>query len=335
MTSIIDWPRHSRWTWIVAALLFLLLVLLWFAGHGPGSACCGAPGTTPPVAVAPPPPPTAIPAPAPAVPAPAAQGGVSDKLSGDLQYTVDADQLSLEGVVPDQATKERVLRAAIVRYGDGNVVDKIGIDASRSASRCADKADALFAEMKGGSRLKNGRVVGIDCTPAGVILVGSVFSESDEVAREQWAHDFFGADTNIINQLRVVAPEQAATPVAAPAPVARAEDVRCGDRIAAAVTFATGSARVDAAGRKLLDAIAPCLKDGSYEIGGHTDNVGGAEANMSLSNARAQAVRTYLVGAGAAGDRLVAVGYGAEHPIADNGTAEGRARNRRIEFAKK
>lgn len=55
MTRIIDWPRYSRWTWIVAALLLILLLVLWMAGRGTGStACCGTPvRSAPPVAPAP------------------------------------------------------------------------------------------------------------------------------------------------------------------------------------------------------------------------------------------------------------------------------------------
>lgn len=114
-----------------------------------------------------------------------------------------------------------------------------------------------------------------------------------------------------------------------------AEDVRCGDRIAAAVTFATGSARIDAAGRTLLDAIVSCLKERAYEVAGYTDNAGSATLNARLSKDRAETVRGYLILKGIDAARLSATGYGAEHPIADNASADGRAKNRRIEFARK
>jgi OOP family OmpA-OmpF porin len=318
MTSIIDWPRYSRWTWIVAVLLFLLLLVLWLSANGPGgaAACCGgseSAATSPPVVAHAPAPAQITPAPAPAAAAP--------KVVGELKFIVDGGKLVLEGFVPDQATKDRLLQAAIASYGDGNVVDNLLIDATHSASQCADKAAALFAA------LKNGPAIGVDCTADGVILTGTVASESDKAARDQWARDFFGVDAHIVNQLRVVAP---------PAPVAKAEDVRCGsDKIAAAVTFATGSATIDAAGRRLLDAIAACLKDGQYEIAGYTDNVGSVETNMPLSKARAEAVRVHLIGKGVSSERLTTVGHGADNPIADNATEEGRAKNRRIEFTKK
>jgi len=103
----------------------------------------------------------------------------------------------------------------------------------------------------------------------------------------------------------------------------------------AAVTFKTASSRIDAKGRALLDAIAPCLRNGNFEIGGYTDNVGTADDNMKLAQARAESVRAYMILKGVDAARLVAVGHGAERPIGDNGTAAGRASNRRIEFAKR
>jgi OOP family OmpA-OmpF porin len=68
------------------------------------------------------------------------------------------------------------------------------------------------------------------------------------------------------------------------------------------------------------------------EISGHTDSVGSDEANQALSLRRAQAVKNWLVQRGVRSDRMMTVGKGEKEPIADNGTAEGRTENRRIEF---
>ena len=72
-------------------------------------------------------------------------------------------------------------------------------------------------------------------------------------------------------------------------------------------------------------------KTARIEISGHTDNVGSAKTNKALSLKRAQACRDYLVSKGVDGSRIVAIGYGAERPIASNDTEDGRQKNRRIE----
>jgi len=68
------------------------------------------------------------------------------------------------------------------------------------------------------------------------------------------------------------------------------------------------------------------------EIGGHTDNAGNAQLNLALSKNRANSVKEYLTGKGIVAERLQTKGYGANEPIADNSTAEGKAKNRRTEF---
>ena len=65
---------------------------------------------------------------------------------------------------------------------------------------------------------------------------------------------------------------------------------------------------------------------------GHTDARGGAPYNRALSQRRAAAVVTALVKRGVPAERLVAQGFGPDRPVADNATAEGRAKNRRVEL---
>lgn len=104
------------------------------------------------------------------------------------------------------------------------------------------------------------------------------------------------------------------------------------------VTFDTGKATIKPDSAKTLDDAAAALKltaDLVIEVGGHTDNVGTADANLKLSQARAQAVMAALVERGVKADRLTARGYGQTAPIADNRTEDGRAKNRRVELVKK
>ncbi|MCC6810253.1 MAG: OmpA family protein [Deltaproteobacteria bacterium] len=123
-------------------------------------------------------------------------------------------------------------------------------------------------------------------------------------------------------------------PVAAtPAPAGSQEKLDIKDEL----FFGAGSAKLDIVKSKLaLRALVLALKekpDMKIEIRGYTDDRGDAEKNKKLSAARANAVRTYLTKVGVDGARLTAVGLGADDPIASNDTAEGRAKNRRVEFA--
>ncbi|MFT3883884.1 MAG: protein translocase subunit SecD [Flavobacteriales bacterium] len=100
------------------------------------------------------------------------------------------------------------------------------------------------------------------------------------------------------------------------------------------VTFESGSAKLDAArSMEQLTNLAEVMK--AYpavrlKIGGYTDSTGNEQANQRLSQQRAEAVVAALVGKGVATGRLEAEGYGSQHPVASNATAEGRAKNRRM-----
>lgn len=99
------------------------------------------------------------------------------------------------------------------------------------------------------------------------------------------------------------------------------------------ITFETDSATLRPQSREQLANIAAILKaypSARVKIGGYTDNSGDASANLALSQSRAQTVANQLRDLGVASNRLDAEGYGNQHPIADNATADGRARNRRV-----
>jgi OOP family OmpA-OmpF porin len=101
------------------------------------------------------------------------------------------------------------------------------------------------------------------------------------------------------------------------------------------VNFEFNSDSLTAPSRETLDEVAAALNgqpELNIEINGYTDSVGSAKYNQKLSKKRAEAVRSYLIGKGIKGDKLVARGFGKEHPVASNKTAEGRTENRRVEF---
>lgn len=101
------------------------------------------------------------------------------------------------------------------------------------------------------------------------------------------------------------------------------------------ITFTTSSARLTGESTATLDRVAASLNESpdlSVRIEGHTDNIGLPASNLTLSQQRADAVKTYLVTKGISADRLTATGFGQERPVAENTTSTGRAQNRRIEF---
>ena len=101
------------------------------------------------------------------------------------------------------------------------------------------------------------------------------------------------------------------------------------------VLFAFNKAELSAQAGPRLDKLANFLRqfpDRKLIIEGHTDSVGGDAYNQELSERRAQAVQGALVQRGVTPDRITARGYGKTYPVAENGSAEGRAMNRRVEI---
>lgn len=110
---------------------------------------------------------------------------------------------------------------------------------------------------------------------------------------------------------------------------------RAGEIILLNVYFDTGKSTLKKSSEEAVDrlenllALKPEIK---VQISGHTDNVGNDEKNQNLSEERALAVKEELIKRGISEERIKAKGFGESEPIADNNTADGRAKNRRVEF---
>lgn len=103
----------------------------------------------------------------------------------------------------------------------------------------------------------------------------------------------------------------------------------------AGVQFATGAARLSVPARESLarfSGIVVAYPDMRFVVEGHTDNVGGEAANVALSLRRAIVVRDYLIAQGVPASTIDVKGVGPASPVSDNGTAAGRALNRRVEI---
>ena len=101
------------------------------------------------------------------------------------------------------------------------------------------------------------------------------------------------------------------------------------------IYYATASYEINAKSYAVLNEFADFLKTNptvKVEIRGHTDNIGSAQTNITLSNQRAKAVYDYLLSKGVPKSNISYKGYGPNMPIADNKTEAGRAKNRRTEF---
>lgn len=101
------------------------------------------------------------------------------------------------------------------------------------------------------------------------------------------------------------------------------------------IYFNSGSSRLDTKSEPLLNSLANIVSrcpNMVVEVGGHTDSVGSDATNLRLSEARAASVTRYLLQQDLDANTLVSKGYGESIPIASNDSAEGRQKNRRIEF---
>lgn len=171
-----------------------------------------------------------------------------------------------------------------------------------------------------------------------VTLRGQVTSERAKRDASLVATHTYGVHT--VTNLLEVARANATTSPPSAAPQHSNAASKCQEEFSAVlrsqqIQFEPSWYAIQPASLPLLDRLVqvarqcPTVK---IEISGHTDPIGTLEANIALSKSRAQEVANYLVVNGIPADRLVVVGHGPNKPIADNATAEGMKKNRRIDF---
>jgi OOP family OmpA-OmpF porin len=129
-------------------------------------------------------------------------------------------------------------------------------------------------------------------------------------------------------------PLKAVAPVVRERVIVTEADRKVVDEAIRNLEFDLGKSTIRPKSYATLNKVAALLveKNFSLKLAGHTDNTGSMALNMSLSKDRAEAIKAYLVSKGANASRIEATGYGPNQPIASNKTAEGRQKNRRVEF---
>jgi outer membrane protein OmpA-like peptidoglycan-associated protein len=136
---------------------------------------------------------------------------------------------------------------------------------------------------------------------------------------------------------RVDAEKKAAAAMSSLAEIAKVKEESRGVVItlSGSVLFATNQSSLLAIAKDKLDQVASALQGQGFKsivVQGYTDSRGNASDNERLSLKRAQSVRDHLVSRGLPSEKVTAEGLGASKPVADNGTADGRAENRRVEI---
>ena len=220
------------------------------------------------------------------------------------------------GDVPDEATRQAILKHVRDLYGADLVVDQLGVRAVAVPPNWAQQVQrVLTPELK--KAVSRGQ---LDIRGNVVEVRGEVATEAvRQQVLAQLRTQLNNPTYTVRNGLRVSAAGQDQL------------DAALANRI---VEFEPGSATLTPKGQAVLDDLVGVVKrmpDRSFEIIGHTDSQGARLSNLSLSAARADAVKAYLVAKGTPAQVLGTSGAGPDRPVAANDTAEGRARNRRIE----
>ena len=305
-----DAPHLGRW--LIPLLAGLgILGLFWYllSGNQPAPVVATAPA------------PTALPpAPIPSIPA-------------HLALTNDDGIITYSGVVHDESTRTSIMDALKGVFGADRVKGDITINAN------AGPAPWLVDLRTTMEHLKTSGVQAV--FDGNSLKVGGLISDADRdgiisaLRAALPAGLAFGALTDRVANLVSDVTNKTETALAALHPGFTTADL-LNILNQSIINFPTNSAEIPAAGKTMLQHASAAFKQlpsGTVvEIAGYTDNTGDPAANVQLSQQRADAVRAALVSSGVDPSMLVAKGYGSANPAASNDTAEGKFRNRRIEY---
>ena len=244
-------------------------------------------------------------------------------VSVDVTADAAAKSVTLTGFVATDAAKASIVNAAVAAFGQANVIDQLTVKAGTPAAG-VDGAVNQLATVIGafGTKVDKGTA---HLSDTKLTITGTGFTSQA------------ATDANALIDAAKAAGVTVNGTIAAPAvPDSATLQARLRDLLGrSGINFASGSPDITAESQGILDTAAQSIllvPGVNLQVAGHTDNVGSASSNQTLSQQRADAVRQYLVGKGVPAGQLTAAGFGASQPIAANDSPEGRAQNRRIEF---
>lgn len=215
-----------------------------------------------------------------------------------------------------------------------NVADTDGDGLSDGDEVSKYKTDPLKADTDGDG-LSDGDEVNVHKTdPRKADTDGDGLSDGDEVVKHKT--DPLKADTDGGTVSDGVEVARGTSPLNPSDDVKEEIKVEVGKAIVlSGIVFETGKSVISPESETILEKAYNTLfqnPEVEVEIHGYTDNTGSRSTNMRLSQARADAVKEWLVGRGISGSRIATKGFGPDNPVAPNTTTDGRQQNRRIEF---
>lgn len=235
-----------------------------------------------------------------------------------------ANTVTLAGYVPDNAAHAAIVAAVGRKFFSEKLVDnlKASVGAPQGFSNAAVAALGALSRVSTGSLVISDREVKLSGDALYAVAADQIRDNLGSQLPQGWT----------------TKAEVSVKPVASSVDPTVCQQLFYELLGKARIRFESGKATIDQDSMGLLDRLietALRCPNANIEVAGHTDSDGDSNANMTLSEKRAQAVADYLIKAGLPTDRLKAVGYGSLQPVAANDTDEGKAKNRRIDFVVK